>query len=364
MAGRGGAPRGRREDGRADGRTGRGEGAALARAGGALWPARPPAMSDGPRFSFGVIADVQYADLEDGSNFLGTRRRYYRASLGLLRGAVAAWRAAPRPPRFVLQLGDAIDGANAGRRAAGPALARVLAEFLPLGAPVHHSWGNHDLYNFSRAQLARSALDTRRLGDPRPAAPDGLHAYHFAPLPGFRFVLLDAYDLSVLGRDPACPRYREALRLLTEKNPNADLNSPRGLLEPQFVQFNGGFSQEQLAWFDQVLTFSDSNGEKVVVVGHLPLHPDSCDGVCLAWNYAEALAVIHSHGCVVCVLSGHTHDGGYCVDPHGVHHVSVEGVIETAPDSQAFGSVHVYPEEMVLEGQGRVTSRRMPFPGR
>uniref|UniRef100_A0A6I8N8K2 ADP-ribose/CDP-alcohol diphosphatase, manganese dependent n=1 Tax=Ornithorhynchus anatinus TaxID=9258 RepID=A0A6I8N8K2_ORNAN len=307
----------------------------------------PPRRPGEPRFSFGVIADIQYADLEDGRDFLGTRRRYYRPSLGLLRGAVAGWNAAPRPPRFVLQLGDAVDGLNARRRASGPALARVLAEFGRLRAPVHHAWGNHDLYNFSRAELARSGLNSGRLGDPAgprpPAAPaDGYYAYHFAPLPGFRFVLLDAYDLSVLGRDPASPRYREALRLLREKNPNADLNSPRGLPEPQFVQFNGGFSRDQLAWFDDVLTFSDSNGEKVVVAGHLPIHPDSCDGVCLAWNYAEALAVIHSHRCV------------------GLR----PGVIETAPDGQAFGSVHVYPEGMLLEGRGRVTSREMPFPRR
>lgn len=39
-----------------------------------------------------------------------------------------------------------------------------------------------------------------------------------------------------------------------------------GLHEPQFVQFNGGFSQEQLNWLNEVLTFSDRNQEKVVIV--------------------------------------------------------------------------------------------------
>lgn len=39
-----------------------------------------------------------------------------------------------------------------------------------------------------------------------------------------------------------------------------------GLREPQFVQFNGGFSQEQLSWLNEVLTFSDRNQEKVVIV--------------------------------------------------------------------------------------------------
>lgn len=39
-----------------------------------------------------------------------------------------------------------------------------------------------------------------------------------------------------------------------------------GLREPQFVQFNGGFSPEQLNWLNAVLTFSDRNQEKVVIV--------------------------------------------------------------------------------------------------
>lgn len=40
-----------------------------------------------------------------------------------------------------------------------------------------------------------------------------------------------------------------------------------GLEEPQFVEFNGGFSQAQLDWFNDVLKFSDDNQEKVVVMG-------------------------------------------------------------------------------------------------
>lgn len=40
-----------------------------------------------------------------------------------------------------------------------------------------------------------------------------------------------------------------------------------GLEEPQFVEFNGGFSQAQLDWFSEVLKFADENQEKVVVMG-------------------------------------------------------------------------------------------------
>ncbi|XP_042749808.1 manganese-dependent ADP-ribose/CDP-alcohol diphosphatase, partial [Lagopus leucura] len=328
-------------------------------------PRAAAAMEDALRFSFGVIADVQYADAEDGCDFWGCRRRYYRHSLRLLRAAVEAWAAERPPPAFVLQLGDCIDGVNArsGSAEAEAALARVLAALGRLRVPVHHAWGNHELYNFARARLAQSGLCSRPPPGPGPpAAPPGdCHAYHFCPAPRFRFVLLDGYELSPLGRDTDSPRHRAALRLLREKNCNADLNSPAGLEEPQFVEFNGGFSQAQLDWFDDILRFSDENHEKVVVMGHLPIHPDASDKVCLAWNYRDALSVIHSHQCVVCFLAGHLHDGGYCLDSHGVHHLTLEGVIETPPESNAFGTIYVYDDKMVLKGRGRISDRVMCF---
>ncbi|NWX24103.1 ADPRM diphosphatase, partial [Aegotheles bennettii] len=245
---------------------------------------------------------------------------------------------------------------NAGSGQAEGALERVLAALRRLPVPVHHAWGNHELYNFSRARLARSGLNSRPAGAVPPC-----QAYHFSPAAPFRVVVLDAYDLSTLGRDPGSPRYRESLQLLREKNPNDDLNSPAGLQEPQFVEFNGGFSQAQLDWFNEVLKFSDENQEKVVVTGHLPIHPGASNGVCLAWNYRDALSVIHSHRCVVCCLAGHLHDGAYCLDSHGVHHLTLEGVIETPPESNAFGTIYVYEDKMILKGRGRISDRVMHF---
>uniref|UniRef100_A0A5F8H1I0 Manganese-dependent ADP-ribose/CDP-alcohol diphosphatase n=1 Tax=Monodelphis domestica TaxID=13616 RepID=A0A5F8H1I0_MONDO len=319
-----------------------------------------------PYFSFGVIADIQYADLEDGYNYLRTRRRYYRYSLHHLQGAIEEWNEESSHPSFVLQLGDLIDGFNAQYKMSEESLKNVIKEFKKLRPPIHHTWGNHELYNFSRDYLRNSKLNTKFLGDqiahcPETIPSENYYAYHFVPFPKFRFVLLDAYDLSVLGMDESSPKYQESMKMLKEKNPNEELNSPQGLSEPQFVQFNGGYSQEQLDWFNAVLTFSDTNQEKVVVVGHIPIHPDSSDSVCLAWNYRDALSIIWSHKCVVCFLAGHTHDGGYCLDTHGVHHITLEGVIETPPESQAFGTVHVYPDKMVLKGKGRVPNRIMYY---
>ncbi|XP_017386901.1 manganese-dependent ADP-ribose/CDP-alcohol diphosphatase isoform X1 [Cebus imitator] len=317
-------------------------------------------------FSFGVIADIQYADLEDGFNFQGTRRRYYRHSLLHLQGAIEDWNNESSTPCCVLQLGDIIDGYNAQYNASEKSLEVVMDTFKKLKVPVHHTWGNHEFYNFRRKYLTHSKLNTKFLEDqiehhPETMPSEDYYAYHFVPFPKFRFILLDAYDLSVLGVDQSSPKYEQCMKILKEHNPNTELNSPQGLSEPQFVQFNGGFSQEQLNWLNEVLTFSDTNQEKVVIVSHLPIYPDASDSVCLAWNYRDALAVIWSHKCVVCFFAGHTHDGGYSEDPFGVYHVNLEGVIETAPDSQAFGTVHVYPDKMLLKGRGRVPDRIMNY---
>ncbi|XP_070419532.1 manganese-dependent ADP-ribose/CDP-alcohol diphosphatase isoform X3 [Equus przewalskii] len=227
--------------------------------------------SSEPLFSFGVIADIQYADLEDGYNFHGSRRRYYRHSLLHLRGAIEHWNEESSAPCCVLQLGDIIDGYNAQYKASEKSLELVMSTFQTLKAPVHHTWGNHEFYNFSRDYLTNSKLNTKFLEDhivhhPETMPSEDYYAYHFVPFPKFRFILLDAYDLSVLGVDQSSPKYQQCLQMLREHNPNTELNSPQGLSEPQFVQFNGGFSQEQLNWLNEVLAFSDTNQEKVVIV--------------------------------------------------------------------------------------------------
>ena len=45
----------------------------------------------------------------------------------------------------------------------------------------------------------------------------------------FRFVVLDGYDISILGWPPEHPHRAKALKILSENNPNEDKNSPNGL---------------------------------------------------------------------------------------------------------------------------------------
>jgi hypothetical protein len=122
-------------------------------------------------FSFGVVADIQYADVETASNFAGTEQRNYRGSLGQVERAVSLWNSLSPRPIFVAQLGDLIDGQNAGRYGGGlgmatpqsqPALDRVTGLLAGCACPMYHTIGNHELYNFEWAdlklQLNRPAL--------------------------------------------------------------------------------------------------------------------------------------------------------------------------------------------------------------
>ncbi|CAJ1080505.1 manganese-dependent ADP-ribose/CDP-alcohol diphosphatase [Xyrichtys novacula] len=319
-----------------------------------------------PLFTFGVIADIQYADLVDGSNYTRTRKRYYRSSLQLLKNALKSWNEAAVKPEFIIQLGDIIDGFNKNHDASDRALDTVLSEFSSGPAEVHHVWGNHEFYNFSRSALLRSRLNstlhTERSVNAAPADSE-IYAYSFSPVPGFTFVILDGYDVGLLGREESSQQYKDSLSLIRQHNPNEDLNCPvfKGM-EERYTMFNGGFSKVQLDWFDSVLSLADEKQEKVTIVSHLPVHPRSTTPICLAWNYDELLSIIRSHSCAVCFMAGHDHDGGYHRDKKGgVHHLTLEGVIETPPDGNAFATVSVYEDRMELRGYGRVRDRVLMF---
>uniref|UniRef100_UPI0000E9BBC2 Putative dimetal phosphatase n=1 Tax=Danio rerio TaxID=7955 RepID=UPI0000E9BBC2 len=314
--------------------------------------------SEDPVFTFGLIADVQYADIEDGENYLRTRRRYYRGSADLLRDAVLQWRR--ERVQCVVQLGDIIDGHNRRRDASDRALDTVMAELDACSVDVHHVWGNHEFYNFSRPSLLSSRLNSaQRTGTDTGSdlIGDDIYAYEFSPAPNFRFVLLDAYDLSVIGREEESEKHTHSWRILTQHNHNLqDLNLPPVSvgLEQRFVKFNGGFSEQQLQWLDAVLTLSDHKQERVLIFSHLPVHPCAADPICLAWNHEAVLSVLRSHQSVLCFIAGHDHDGGRCTDSSGAQHITLEGVIETPPHSHAFATAYLYEDRMVMKGRGRV----------
>ncbi|KAM7277496.1 hypothetical protein ACFE04_019362 [Oxalis oulophora] len=305
-----------------------------------------------PLFSFGVISDVQYADIPDGRSFLGVPR-FYRHSILVLQRAVQNWNKHQKH-KFVMNFGDIVDGFCPKDQSLN-AVQKVVHEFEKFNGPVYHMIGNHCLYNLPRDQL----LPLLKI-----PSNNGCAYYDFSPTPEYRFVVLDAYDISAIGWPQDHPKTLEALKILSEKNPNVDKNSPTGLLglERRFLMFNGAVGKEQLEWLDGILQDATSLNQNVVVCSHLPLDPRSSSKEALLWNYDEVLDIIHRYNCVKVCLAGHDHKGGNSVDSHGIYHRVFEAALECPPGKDAFGYIDAYDDNrLTLIGSDRMRSADMCF---
>ncbi|KAG5230228.1 hypothetical protein OIU78_029983 [Salix suchowensis] len=304
-----------------------------------------------PLFSFGVVSDVQYADIPDGHSFIGVPR-YYRHSIRVLQRAVQKWNS-HQNLNFVINFGDIVDGKCPPYQSLD-AVKKVNNEFQKFKGPVFHLIGNHCLYNLPRDIL----LPLLKI-----PGPNGQAYYDISPGPGYRIVVLDGYDISAIGWPRVHPKTLQASEFLEKKNPNSDKNSPAGLLglERRFVMFNGAVGREQLEWLDGILQDSTKLKQKVIVCCHLPLDPCASSQEALLWNYDEVMNVIHQYKCVKACLSGHDHKGRHSIDSHGIHHRSFEAALECPPETDAFGHIDVYDNRLLLWGTDRMQGTEMYF---
>ncbi|KAJ6358788.1 hypothetical protein OIU76_000504 [Salix suchowensis] len=311
--------------------------------------ASPPGKK--PLFSFGIISDVQYADIPDGHSFHGVPR-YYRHTIHVLQRAIQEWNN-HQDLNFVINFGDIVDGKCPPGQSLD-AVKKVNYEFQKSNRPVYHMIGNHCLYNLPRDKLL-PLLKIPGL--------NGLAYYDFSPIPEYRIVVLDGYDISAIGWPQGHPKTLQALEFLEKKNPNSDKNSPEGLqgLDRRFVMFNGAVGREQLEWLDGTLQDATKLKQKVIVCCHLPFDDVASDKEALLWNYDEVMNIIHQYNCVKACLSGHDHRGGYSIDSHGVHHRSFEAALECPPDTDAYGHIDVYDDRLLLFGADRMQNTEMYF---
>lgn len=250
----------------------------------------PSARMTTALFRFGVITDLQYADVENGENYPKTRIRYYRQSLVHLRNAIKDWKESPGI-EFAFHLGDLIDGRSKRNKKAQVDLQTMLQTFKTLEKPVYYLWGNHEFYNMNRKDLVKIEGFNSSL---HPSVNQGKTLFkdyedqtyfEWSPCAQYRLVAIDCYDITTLGLDQDDPRYKEAQELLLRNNPNKDLNSPNNMVgvNRRFVQYNGGVGKKQLQWLEHTLSQADRNKEHVIVLGQskLPSFQSIVLNICL-----------------------------------------------------------------------------------
>lgn len=268
-----------------------------------------------PVISFGIIADVQYADAEPA----GTR--YYRSSVRKLSEAVASF--VKDSVDFVITLGDLID--------------KELKSYDPLldimessGLRFYNVSGNHD-YSVDRSHK-------RRL----PAAYIKKPGYYSFSESSFRFIFLNGNEISTYSTNNRKKiRYAEALIDTIKKN--GGLNA---------VEWNGGISNKQLDWLNEQIKDATIKNEKVFIICHFPVYPDNVHNLL---NYKEVLKVLGKYQNTIAWFNGHNHAGNYG-NINSTHFVTFKGMVETA-DENSFARIDVYRNKIWITGSGREKSQ-------
>ena len=276
---------------------------------------------DAPLFRFGLLADPQYAPLAP----IGTR--YFANSLWKLSEAIAELNR--QDLAFVATLGDFIDRGW-----------ESFGHILPLYDRLRHAHyaipGNHD---FDVAPEHVGAVRAR-LG-----RPEGYYAHSVA---GHRIIVIDGTEISLYANLPGSANHALALDRL------AVLQEARA---PNAQTWNGGISDTQFAWIAAQLAAAREAGERVIALGHFPLHPDDPH---MLWDSPRLLDLFCGHDNFLAYFSGHNHAGNYAARA-GRHFVNLRGMVETATET-VYAAVAVHADRIELTGYGSEPSRTLLLP--
>ena len=272
---------------------------------------------ENPLIQFGIIADIQYCSCDTYGS------RFYKKSLKKLEDAVNFLN--EQNVQFTINLGDITDK-NVND------LDSVLNRLNNLKNRVYNTPGNHDYNGITNNKVLYKKLNM-------PAE------YYFFKKKNWVFIMLNTNEVSSYANISGTPKEQELLNALDR------IKSSGGR---QGAGYNGGISEKQLKWFDNLLKKSEKSGNNVLVFSHHPLYPES--GY-TALNNTEILNIIDNYSCVKAIFAGHHHAGNF-VFYKNIPVVTIEGMVETENDN-AFGIVKIYSDKIVLEGKGRMSSREL-----
>ncbi len=271
-----------------------------------------------PLFSFGIVADPQYADADPRPEM----GRYYRESPKKLADAIDAFNR--EDLAFVVTLGDIIDRGFEN-------FAAILSVYDKLRHRSILLPGNHD---FAVAAEHLSTIHAR-LGMQAP--------WHDFAIGDVRFVVLDGNEVSLFAPPPGDPRRALAADRLQRLADADALNAQ---------DWNASLGDGQFAWLQSVLQKADAAGEKVIVLCHYPVYPENAHNM---WDALRILELLGSHPSVVAWFSGHNHEGNYGVRGT-THFVNFKGMVDT-PDQNTFAISDVFADRIVIRGFGREEDR-------
>ncbi len=275
------------------------------------------ARAEQPLLRFGLVADVQYADKPTAG------RRAYAESLAKLEACAGDMNR--RRVAFVVHLGDIIDGRD-NRTVTD--LERAVRSFRKFGAQVRHVIGNHCLV------AGRPALmKALRLTAP----------YYEFSRPGWRFLVLDGMDVSLPGPQDAVSAAEAAERMT---------------VYPKLISYDGAIGRRQLAWLRGQIKAAASAKQRVVIFCHEPAIEAAAATETLLWNADEVTSILEESGVVAAYFAGHHHSGGYA-ESRGIHHVTIQGLVEAPRDGNAYAVVEVFADRLEVIGVGDVPSRTL-----
>ena len=274
-------------------------------------PSRPAHLNALTKFSFGIIADIQYEQKEMYSH------RYYADSVSKLKKCVKYFN--EHRPAFLFSLGDVTDRRNHSN------LETILQILNTSQSPVYHVLGDHDLKR--KTDSGQVYVD---LGMPSPRyvlhPPPEVTSQHRVA-----FVVLNTNEISTYNTDASPEVMAQAVWMMRSMKKRKMRN---------YHSYNAAMSGKQLHWLRATLQQLCEEGNDVILFGHHSVAPAFFETN--LWNddqVREIIANIPNYpNCVRAYFNGHTH-----VLRHDVigttHYVSVPGMVQSRNTS--FGVVDV-----------------------
>lgn len=272
-----------------------------------------------PLFTFGLIADVQYADISSAGN------RFYNSSLEKLESAVSEFR--DNSVNFIVNLGDLIEKDYESYKP-------VLAVLNSSGVKTYHITGNHD-YSVDPGYLTRL-----------PVIIEAREGYYSIIYKKYRLIFLNGNEISTYADADKMNR-RQASDYIEKLRKKGAINA---------IDWNGGIGRKQIEWITAQLDQAADNSEKVILLCHFPLAPDNIHNLL---NYKEIRDIMSKYNNIIAWFSGHNHEGSYTID-NKVHFVTFKGMVETKK-SNSFAIIETYSDRILVRGYGRQNSLQLTF---